>query len=273
MHRALWKGSLNFGLIAIQVKLYSAVRHKTVNFHQLRAADGCRIGYKKVCATDGAEVAAEDIVKGIEISPDQFLTISAEELASLAQDNNRNIEILNFAPPDQIDPLHLSRSYYLLPDVGSAKTYHLLLAALKRTEKAAIVRFAMRGRENLAVVRPVKQLFCLSTLYFAEEILQPGELEQAVAFTSPPIAERELTMAEQLVQSMSSQFQPQKYTNKYYNLLTNIIERKAAGEKITALPASRPTEKIIDLSAALEASLAAVRPKPEKRERKKAYAR
>jgi Ku protein, prokaryotic len=268
MQRPIWSGALSFGLVNVPVKLYNAVKKRTVSFHQLRAADGCRVRLKKVCAADGAEVTAANIVKGYEISPDRYVTISAEELATLYPQASRSIEIEDFVRLEEIDPLYFEQSYYLIPDKGAAKSYKLLLTAMRDAGRVAVARFVLRNREYLATLRPAGAVLSLATMHFADEIVPQEELE-GVPGDEITSSERELTMAGQLIESLTAAFDPQKYHNEYYRRVMELIERKAEGQEIVAKPAAEEGGKVIDLMAALEASLAAVKKKPAVKERRK----
>jgi DNA end-binding protein Ku len=275
MPRPMWSGSISFGLINIPVKLFNAVKRKTIHFHQLRASDGCRIRLKKICETDGNEVASEEIVKGYEVSPDQYVTVTANELETAMPKANRAIEIDDFVALDQIDPLYFEQPYYLTPDKGAAKAYSLLLSALKKTNKIAIARFILRNKQYLCAIRPSgdSRALTLSTMLYADEIIDSTELDELPANDAQP-SEREMTMAVQLIESLTADFQPAKYHDDYRQQVLALLEKKAEGQVITTQPAAAPAGKVIDLMAALEASLAAVR-KPEKTKtgRKKERAR
>ncbi|HMM22996.1 MAG TPA: Ku protein [Selenomonadales bacterium] len=272
MQRPIWSGAISFGLVNIPIRLYNSVRKKTVSFHQLRKKDGCRIRLKRVCASDGTEVAGEDIVKGYEVSPERYVVISPAELQALYPKATRLVEIEQFAERDQLDPIFFEHSYFAVPDQGAAKSYSLLLSALRESGKIAIAKFILRNKEYLAALRPAGKLLGLSTLYFADEVVPQTELEGLPDTAAEP-AERELTMAEQLIESLSADFEPAQYRNEYYDRVMSLIERKAAGEKILAQPETQPGARVIDLTAALEASLAAVRKKaPAKEGRKKTRA-
>lgn len=271
MQRPIWSGAISFGLVNVPVKLYNAVRKRTVSFHQLRKSDGCRIRLKKVCSTDGAEVAAESIVKGYEVSPDRYVVITASELQALYPEASRSIEIEDFVRLDEIDPLYFEQSYYLLPDKGAGKAYRLLLAAMREAGRVAVARFVLRNKEYLAALRPTGKVLSLATMHFADEVIAQEELEGLPENETAPTA-RELAMAGQLIESLTAAFDPQKYRNEYHRRLMDLIERKAEGQEIVARPAAEEGAKVIDLMAALEASLAAVKKKPPplKDRRKKA---
>lgn len=264
MPRPMWSGFISFGLINIPVKLFNAVKRKSIHFHQLRSSDGCRIRLKKICETDGAEVSAEEIIKGYEVAPEQYVTVTSEELEAAMPKSNRAIEIDDFVVLNQIDPLFFEQPYYLAPDKGAAKAYSLLLSALKETGKVAIARFILRNKQYLSAIRPSGdgRVLTLSTMLYADEIVGLEELDEFLADSSEP-SEREMKMAVQLIESLTADFRPEKYYDDYRKQLLAMLENKAEGQTIATKPAAAPAGKVIDLMAALEASLAAVQ-KPEK---------
>ncbi len=273
MPRPMWSGSISFGLVNVPIKLYNAVKRKTISFHQLRKADGCRIRLKRVCAADGAEVPNESIVKGYEISPDRYVIITQEELESLNPQTSRGIEIEDFVELEQIDPIFFEQSYYLVPDKGATKAYSLLLTAMKEAKKVAIAKLVLRNKEYLAAIRPNGQTLTLSTMYFADEIVSQTELDGLPAAENKP-EKRELTIALQLIESLSAEFNPAKYHDDHREKVLAMIESKAEGQNvITQQPAATQGGKVVDLMAALEASLTALKKKqPAKDRRKKAGA-
>ena len=277
MPRPIWSGFISFGLINIPVKMFTAVKQKTLRFHQLRSSDGCRIRLKKICETDGHEVSSAEIVKGYEVSPDHYVTVTPEELDAIMPKSNRAIEIDDFVVLDQIDPLYFEQPYYLSPDKGAAKAYSLLLSALKQTGKVAIARFILRNKQYLSTVRPSMdgRALILSTMLYADEIVSTSELDEFLAdHDQAKPNEREMNMAVQLIESLTADFAPDKYHDDYRKHVMTMLEKKAEGQIIAAKPAAAPTGKVIDLMAALEASLAAVK-KPEKAKtgKKKQHAR
>lgn len=262
MPRPMWSGSISFGLVNIPVKLYNAVKKKAIHFNQLRKSDGCRIRLKKVCPTDGAEVPADNIVKGYEISPDQYVVITGEELEAIQPKNARTIAIEDFVQLDQIDPLYYDSSYYLTPDKGAGKAYSLLLAAMQKTGKVAIARLVMRNKEYLTAIRPAGKALALSTMHFADEVIGVEQLEELPADVPEP-DKKELAMAEQLIESLSTTFEPAKYHDQYYQQVMSMLEQKAEGQTIISQPEVKEGGKVIDLMAALEASISAIKGKEE----------
>ncbi|VBB08678.1 ku bact: ku protein [Lucifera butyrica] len=267
MPRPIWSGAISFGLVNIPVKLFNAVKKKTLHFHQLRRSDACRIRLKRVCALDDKEVPAEEIVKGYELSSNQYVVVTNEELEALSPEASRGIEIEDFVQWEQIDPVYFEHSYYLIPDKGAGKAYTLLLSAMQKTKKVALARFILRSKQYLAAIRPAENLLVLATMFFADEVVAREELNDLPASVEPP--ERELKMAEQLIESLASDFAPAKYQDEYREKVLAMIERKAEGEQTVTQPAAQEKGKVIDLMAALEASLAAIKDTPAAKPRRK----
>jgi len=260
MPRAIWSGAISFGLVNVPVKLFSAVSPKDVRFNQLEEGTGARIRQKRVSAETGEEVPYEKIVKGYEISPERYVIISPEELEALDPKATRAIDIEDFVDLDQIDPVHYERPYYLVPEKGAAKAYKLLLDAMKESNKVAIARMVLRTKQYLAAIRPTGDVLCLETLLFADEVV-PAESLDGLPGPDTEVSERELKMARQLIESLSTDFEPEKYHDEYRERVLALIEQKAEGAEIVAQPAAEEPTKVVDLMAALEASLAAAKEK------------
>ena len=258
MPRAIWNGSISFGLVNIPVKLYNAVSRKNVSFHQIDSDSGARIKMQRVSSKTGEEVPYERIVKGFEISPDRYVVITPEELDNLDPKATRAIDIEDFVELDQIDPVHYERPYYLVPEKGAAKAYALLLQAMKDSNKVAIARMVLRTKQYLAAIRPKGDILCLETMLFADEVVDEAELD-GVPGDDVEVSERELKMARQLIESLSTDFEPEKYQDEYRERVLALIEAKAEGAEIVAQAASEEPAQVVDLMAALEASLAAAR--------------
>lgn len=260
MPRAIWSGSISFGLLNVPVKLYSAVSKKSVSFRELRAADGSRIRHKRVAEADGEEVPYDEIVKGYEIAPDQYVTITREELEEIDPKKTRAIEIQDFVDLDDIDPIYFDHPYYLGPADGAEKPYALLARAMTDSRKVAIARFVLRNREHLAAIRPLGGVLTMATMRFADEVVSREEIEDVVDADGEKPKQRELEMARSLIDSLSAEFDPSSYRDEYREELGELIERKARGEELveSVSEAPRPT-KAPDLMAALEQSLAAVK--------------
>ena len=257
MPRSIWTGAISFGLVNVPVKLYSAVSKKTVRFHQLHESDGVRIQQKRVCPADGEEVAWDDIVKGYEISPDRYVIVTSEELEALDPKKTKTIDIEEFVDLEDIDPLYYDHPYYLLPGQGAAKPYKLLADAMKDAGKVAIARVVIRTKEQLVAIRPLGDVLAMATMNFADEVVDPDSFDEAPG-DDVDTTKRELDMARQLIESLTADFDPEKYHDEYREAVLEMIERKADGEEIVIQPAEEP-EKVPDLMAALEASLASAK--------------
>jgi DNA end-binding protein Ku len=262
MARAIWSGSISFGLLNVPVKLYSAVSKQTVRFRELREGDGSRVKHKRVAEKDGKEVPYEKIVKGYEYAPDQYVVLTKDELADLEPQRSRAIEIQDFVDLDDIDPIYFEQPYFLGPDKGAERAYALLVQAMTESRKVAIARFVLRNKEHLAAIRPMDDVLTLTTMRFHDEVSSPKDLDGEVFEDAKPKKpdQRELQMAKQLIESLTSDFKPNQYRDEYREELLDLLERKAEGKEVVSAPteAPKPT-KAPDLMAALEESLAAVK--------------
>jgi len=262
MARAIWSGSISFGLLNVPVKLYSAVSKQTVRFRELREGDSSRVKHKRVAESDGKEVPYEKIVKGYEYAPDQYVVLSRDELSELEPQRSRAIEIQDFVDLDDIDPIYFEQPYYLGPDKGAERAYALLVQAMKDARKVAIARFVLRNKEHLAAIRPMDDVLTLTTMRFHDEVSSPQDLDGEVFEEAKPKKpeKRELEMAKQLIESLTSDFEPNKYRDEYREELLDLLERKAEGKEVVSAPSEEPKPtKAPDLMAALEESLAAVK--------------
>ena len=256
----MWQGTLTFGLVSVPVKLYSAVVHRNVAFHQLHATDHARIYNKRICPVDEEEVPFEDIVKGYEIAPERYVVIEPHELASLEPAFTRTIDIEDFVEYEDIDPIYFDQPYIVVPNKGGARSYHLLLASMRDTGKVAIARIVLRSRERLVAIRPRGESLLMTTMNFGDEIQSPLALRELEEADNVPIAEKELAVARRLVESIAEPFDISKYHDTYREALLDLIDRKAAGEEIVVEPPTKrePTASP-DLMGALEASLEEMR--------------
>jgi len=260
MARSIWTGAISFGLVTVPVKLYSAVSRKTVRFHQLNAKTGVRIQQKRVDPTTGDEVSYDDIVKGYELTPDRYVLIDPGELDALAPKKTRTIEIEDFVELSEIDPIFYDHPYYLAPGPGGAKPYRLLVEAMRETGRVAIARVVIRQKEQLVALRPMGDVLGMSTMLFADEVVDPERVDALADVSEVEATKRELDIAKQLVESLAGSFEPEKYHDVYRDEVIDLIERKAAGEEIAVQPAAdEDDEPVPDLMAALKASLDAVR--------------
>ncbi|HEX4817852.1 MAG TPA: Ku protein [Nonomuraea sp.] len=263
--RSIWKGAISFGLVTIPVKLYSATEQKDVSFHQVHRADGGRIRYKRVCTIDGEEVPYSDIAKGYELATGEMVVLTDEDFEDLPLSTSRRIDVLQFTPAEQIDPIYFAKSYYLEPDAQGAKPYVLLRNALESSGQVAVVKVALRQRESLATLRVRDGVFVLETMLWPDEIRTPDFefLEEDIE-----VRAQELKMAESLITTMESDFDPSEYHDTYREALQAVIEAKVAGKAVVAPQVEEEAGPAVDLMAALRASVEAA-----KREREGAPAR
>jgi len=255
MARSIWRGAISFGLVNIPVKLYSAVSRKTVRFNQLDGSDNSRVRQKRINESTGEEVPYENLVKGYEIGPERYVIITPDELDSVQPEKTRSIDIEDFVELDQIDPMYFDHTYYLAPGTGAAKAYALLLKAMEETGRVAVARVVIRSKENLVAIRPRDGVLAMETMLFSDEVVPPDSLED-VPEGNQKTTKREVDMARQLIDSLSTDFEPDKYRDEYRDRVLEMIERKAEGEEITIEAPSDEPEAVPDLMAALEASIA-----------------
>jgi DNA end-binding protein Ku len=262
MARAIWSGSISFGLLNVPVKLYSAVARRNIGLHQIRESDGARIRQRRVVEGSEEEVPYEEIGKAYELSKDRYVPLSKDELAALAPEKSRAIEVTDFVDLDQIDPMYFDSPYYLGPADGAEKAYSLLAAAMAASGKVAIARFVFRNKEHLAAIRPSNGALTLTTMRFADEVVPASELDEELPQEQPKVAKKERQMAEALIDSLSTEFRPEAYRDEHREQLLALIERKAEGKEIVAAETEAPqATKAPDLMAALEESIAAVKGK------------
>jgi DNA end-binding protein Ku len=251
--RAMWKGSISFGLVTIPIKLYAATETKNVSFRQVHAADGGRIQYKRVCTICGEEVPYSDIAKGYELSNGDMVVLDNDDLAGLPLASTSGIDVLEFVPLESVDPMYYDRGYYLEPDKGAAKPYVLLRDALHKSGRVAIVKVALRQRETLALLRVWSDVLVLQTMLWPDEV-------RAADFDFlhedlPEVRQEEMSMAGMLIDSLSEEvFEPDKFHDDYREAVLELVDAKAEGQTITQ-PAKETTGEVVDLMAALQASV------------------
>jgi len=274
--RATSSGTISFGLVSIPIKLYSAAQPKSVRFHMLHATDHSRVKQQLVCATCGEVVERSDTVKGYEHTRDQYVVMEPDELTALDGKSDRTIEIEDFVPISEVDPVYFERPNLLGPDKGGQKAYKLLAESMTATQKVAIGRFATRGKHQLVLIRPVGNGLMMHGLHYADEVRSFDDIE----FGDPvELKDGEIDLANQLIEQLSRKdFDPTGYEDEYRRDVLQAIDRKVAGQEIVAMPAPQQREQIIDLVAALKKSLAdksGEKPgrKPAKAKGKKAAAR
>ncbi len=257
MPRAIWSGSISFGLVNIPVRLYSAVSRKTVRFNQIDSATGARVKQKRVSALDGEEVPYQRIVKGYELPSGDFVTLTEQEMASVGPEMVRTIDIAEFVDLVDIDPIFYDHAYYLVPAEQGVKPYKLLVEAMGQSEKVAIGHFVMRSKQYLAAVRPRDGRLLLSTMVYADEIVDHAEIDGFDMLADVSVGPREQAMAEQLIATLDTTFDPTRHRDTYRDAILELIDRKTtggSGETMTTPESS--ADNVIDLIAALEASVA-----------------
>ncbi|HTY71538.1 MAG TPA: Ku protein [Actinomycetes bacterium] len=255
--RTIWKGAISFGLVTIPVKLYSATEERDVAFHQVRRSDGSRIRYKRVAEADGEEVPYADIARGFELPTGQTVVLTDEDFAELPLPTQRTVEVLQFVPLAEVDPIYFSRSYYLEPEGVGTKPYVLLREALEASGRVAVVKVALRQRESLATLRVRDGVLVLETMLWPDEVRTPD-----FAFLTEDVEVRpqELAMAESLIEAMAGDFDPTEYSDEYRAALQALIDAKVEGHEVVEAAAEAPTAgSVVDLMAALRASVEAAK--------------
>jgi len=251
--RAIWTGAISFGLVNVPVRVYSAISEHDLHFNLLHEPDGGRIGYQKVCKTEEKPVPDDEIVKAFEVAKDEFVVLDDEDFeAAAAEAGAKTIEITDFVPYDDIDPIFFERTYYLGPEDGSEKVYALLRQAMEKASLAAVARFVMRDRQHVGVLRVREGAITLERLYFADEIrpakdIAPGKLK---------VDAKELKLASSLIEQFTGEWEPERYTDDYRDRLMDVVKKKQKGETVTP-PAAEDEEEPADLLEALRASVEA----------------
>jgi DNA end-binding protein Ku len=254
MPSAIWTGAISFGLVQVPVKLVGATKNKDVSFNQLEKGSGSRIRNRRISEKTGEEVTSAQIEKGYEVSKGRYVIVEQAEIDTLKPKGGHEIEIEEFVDLDDIDPLYFEQPYYLVPDKRGEKPYALLVDAMTSLNKVAIGRVVMRTKERLVAIRPLDGALCVETMRYADEVVPVRDL---VPETDAELSEKEKTMARQLVESLASEaFEPEKYHDQYREQLLDLIKRKESGAEITAEPQTEAPAKVLDLVAALEASIA-----------------
>lgn len=258
MARPIWTGAVSFGLVSIPVKLYSATQDRSVRFHQIDSRTGSRVRQKRVSEVDGSEVPYDKIVKGYELSSGTYVTISPDELEALDPKSSRAIDLVRFVDHSSIDPIYYDSAYLLGPDPAAPKPYLLLRQAMVEADKVAIGTFVMRGKERLCALRPGDddRSLLLNTMRYADEIRSIDEIDEFESLDDVKVNESELGMAEQLIASLDGEFEPEAFHDEYREKVLELIGKKSEGEEIIAPEAPEEPSKVIDLMAALEASVA-----------------
>lgn len=253
MAHAIWSGAINFGLVTIPVKLFTAVKTDELSFNMLHAKDEGRIKYERVCSIDGKQVPWDEIVKGYEYEKGQYVILTDEDFAKVNPEATQSVDILEFVELDKINPMFFDKPYYLEPTKQGRHAYALLRDALSKTNRVAIARVVIRTKEYIAAVKPIDDALVLELMHWASEIVNVGTLEIP---DSEKLPEKEMEMARMLIDTMSVEaFEPEKFTNKYHDELLQMIDARAAGKELPE-PKKAPTRsKVVNLMDVLAKSL------------------
>jgi DNA end-binding protein Ku len=256
MARPIWSGSISFGLVNVPVRLHTVVRDRQVHFHMMTPDGACRLRRKLYCPDTGKEYDFGETSRGYEVAPEQYVIIEDEELDRLKPEQGHAVEIQEFVDLVDVDPVYFDRPYYVSPDKGGAKGYRLLVEAIEHSGKVGIARFVMRQRQHLAVLRVRDHALVLETMHYHDEVAEVSELDLPDRRTS--VNERERALAVQIIESMATTFEPERYKDEYREQLEELIRQRAAGVEETALEEAPPEPggKVIDLMEALKKSLA-----------------
>lgn len=260
MPRAIWSGAISFGLVTVPVKLFNSVSRKSVRFNQLDSRTGSRIKRQWISALDATEVPNDVLVRGYEISSGNYVTITDEELDSVDPKSSRSIDIIEFVDLDEIDPVVYDNAYFLVPDELAAKAYVVLVEALEQANKVAIAKMVMRTKQYIAAIRPSDGHLKLSTMVYADEVNSFTELDGVEHLEDIEVREAEIDMAKALIDSLSADFEHDKFADEHRERIMEMISRKSDGEDVVVeAPAASDDGKVVDLMAALEASVAAAK--------------
>ncbi|HEV2727939.1 MAG TPA: Ku protein, partial [Solirubrobacterales bacterium] len=241
MARAIWSGTISFGLLNVPVRMYSAVARRNIALREIRESDSARIKHRRVAEGTDEEVPYENIVKAYELSPGQYVPLGKDEMAALAPEKTRAIDVQDFVDIEEIDPMYFDSPYYLGPAESAEKAYSLLAAAMENSGKAAIARFVFRNKEHLSAIRASDGVLTLTTMRFHDEVVPADELD-VLPDKKQKVAKKEREMAEQLIDSLSTEFEPNQYRDEYREQLLSLIEQKAEGKEIVASEAEAPKE-------------------------------
>ncbi len=263
--RAMWKGSISFGLVNIPVRLFAATEKKDLKFRYLHAPCHTPLEYQKVCGTCKTEVPWEEIIRGYEYEKGRFAVLSEEEINAAAGEKEKLIEIQDFIKLEEIDPVYFQNSYYLAPDGPGGRPYLLLWEAMRETGKIALATVTLRTKESMAAVRTYNDVLSLSTMFYPDEVRSVQELPDLPKGVE--VREKELVMAKELIENLATPFEPEKYQDSYREKLLNVIEAKVEGKEIAVAP-SPEREKVVDLLEALQASVRKSQEKTEKAEQR-----
>jgi len=259
MARAVWSGSISFGLVNVGVKAYTAVRDHEVRFHQIDKKSGARVRYEKVSEKTHRKLDGDDIEMGYELRKGRYIAFTKAELADLRPPSTRVVEVSDFVPLEDIDPIYYERTYWLAPDgSASARAYGLLCAAMEDRQRVGIGSVVMRNKQYLAAIRPLEGALAMSTLRFADEVVARSEIDELPSRRAR-VDTKELRLATQIIDALQAQWKPSKYHDTYTEEIRDLIERRAKGETVTIDEAPAESAKVLDLMAALSESVAAAK--------------
>ncbi len=256
MASTVWKGHLTFGLVSLPVRLYSAARSETVSFNQLHKDDHSRVKQVLYCQLEDKPIARTDLVKGFEYEKDRYVVIEDEEVKKVAPKTAKTMEILEFVKTSEVDPIYFESSYYMAPDGAGEKPYALLFEAMRRSEYVALAKVAMHNREHIVILRPSGRGILMHTMYYADEIRKVDEFRTDVSL----VKDKELELANTLIESLAGNFAPEKYKDDYRDNLKAMIQAKVDGKEIVETPAPTHLAPVIDILEALKMSLAGKKP-------------
>jgi DNA end-binding protein Ku len=255
MPRATWSGSISFGLVNVPVKAYTAVRDHTIHFHQLDRKTGARVEYRKVSSKTGRKLDADDIEKGYEVTKGKYVVVDEKEFEELRPHSTRTIEVTDFVELAAIDPIYYENTYWLGTDgEGAARAYRLLFEAMEKKQRVAIGTVVMRNKQYLAAIRPLDGALAMSTMRFADEVVPRKEIDEIPSARVEP-SDREMRLATQMIESLTTEWEPARYADTYTDELRELIEAKAKGKEVTVEPDLEPQAKVLDLMEALQASV------------------
>jgi DNA end-binding protein Ku len=256
--RAIWSGTISFGLVSVPVRMYTATQSKELKFHFLDRRDMAPIGYDKVNKETGESVDPDDIIRGFEFEKGRFVELTDEDIDRLDIELTHTIDICDFVSIDEIDPIYYRSSYYLLPQEGAEKPYRLLVRALADTGRVAIAKVVIRNKQHLAAIRPVDDTLVLETMYYADEVRQPE------AAPKPQVRSAEVEMAKTLIENLAAKFDPERYHDRYRNELLDLLQKKAEGQPLPE-PQAEEAGEVVDLMEALRQSVAATKKKTKRK--------
>jgi DNA end-binding protein Ku len=266
MH-TMWKGSISFGLVNIPIKLHTATEDKDIKLRTLHNKCHAPIKYEKICTVCEEEVKPEDIVKAYEYTKGKFVVLDHEDLEKLRKENEEKaVEIIDFVKMEEIDPIYFDRSYYMSPNEGGSKAYSLLRKALQESQKVGIAKIIIRSKEQMAVIRVYDNTLVMETIHFPDEVRRAGDVPNVPS--DDKVTDKELDTAIMLIDQLTSEFEPQKYTDEYRTALLELIESKRTGQETVTPTAKETPSNVTDLMAALQASIDRTKPKGETAVRK-----